>query len=104
MTFSLKNWQSCLLILVVVSMLWCASGAYGQSFATITGRILDPKGASVPNATITATNTETGSVRTTTTTSDGIYRFENLVPGIYDVAIEASSFTKAEAKHVKLQV
>jgi hypothetical protein len=105
MTFSLKNWQSCLLILaVVVSMLWCANGAYGQSFATITGRILDPKGASVPNATITATNTETGLVRTTTTTSDGIYRFENLVPGIYDVAIEASSFTKEEAKHVKLQV
>jgi hypothetical protein len=105
MTFSLKNWQSCLLILaVVVSMLWCASGAYGQSFATITGRILDPKGASVPNATITATNTETGLVRTTTTTSDGIYRFENLAPGIYDVAIDASSFTKAEAKHVKLQV
>jgi hypothetical protein len=105
MNCSLKNWQSCLLILaIVVSMLWCASGAYGQSFATITGRVLDPKGASVPDAKVTATNTETGLVRTTTTTSDGLYRLDNLAPGIYDVAIDTSSFTKAEAKHVKLQV
>src|SRR5258708_496447 len=90
-----------LVILVLVPGL-----AHGQSaaFATITGRALDPKGASVPNATVTATNTETGSVRTTTTTSDGLYRFDNLAPGIYDVAIETTSFTKAEAKNVKLQV
>lgn len=105
MNFSLKNWQSCLLVLaVVLSMLLGTSGARGQSFATITGRVLDPKGASVPNATVTTTNTETGLVRTTTTTSDGLYRFENLAPGTYDVAIETASFTKVEAKKVKLQV
>jgi hypothetical protein len=106
MTCSLKNWQSCLLILAIVASLCCGSGSYGQSaaFATITGRALDPKGASVPDAKVTATNTETGLVRATTTTSDGLYRFDNLAPGIYDVAIETSSFTKAEAKGVKLLV
>src|SRR5258708_37553101 len=90
-----------LVILVLVPGL-----AYSQSsaFATITGRALDPKGASVPNATVTATNTETGIVRTTTTTSDGLYRFDNLAPGIYDVTMNVGGFNKAEAKNIKVQV
>jgi hypothetical protein len=84
-------------------MLSLASVANGQS-ATITGRALDPKGASVPNATVTATNTETGISRTTTTTSDGLYRFDNLAPGIYDVTMNVGGFNKAEAKKIKVQV
>ena len=87
-------------------LLCTATGAYAQSaaFATITGRALDPKGASVPNAAVTAANTETGITRTTQTTNDGLYRFDNLAPGLYDVSIEASGFTKSIAKAVKLQV
>ena len=83
-----------------------AHGAFGQSaaFATFTGRALDPQGASIPGATVTATNVETDIVRTTQTTSDGLYRLDNLPPGIYDVVIEARSFTKVETKYVKLQV
>ncbi len=87
-------------------LLYSASGAYAQSsaFATITGRVLDPKGASVPDAAVTATNTETGITRSTQTTNDGLYRFDNLAPGLYDVSLTAGGFTKAEAKSVKLQV
>jgi hypothetical protein len=89
----------------LVLMLGLASAAYGQSgSATITGRVLDPKGSSVPDATVTAINTETGITRTTTTSSDGLYRFENLPPGVYDVVMNVSGFSKTEAKNVKLQV
>ena len=98
---------SILSTLVLAAVVFCsASGAHAQSaaFATITGRALDPKGASVPNATVTATNTETGIARTTQTTNDGLYRLENLTPGVYDVSMEASGFSKAIAKAVKLQV
>ena len=68
-----------------------APGAHCQSaaFATILGQALDPQGASVPGARVSATNVETGIVRTTQTTSDGMYRFDNLPPGVYDVVIEA---------------
>jgi hypothetical protein len=109
MNLSVKKWRWGVCISILLVVLVCLAGrngAYAQSsaFATITGRALDPRGASVPNATVTATNTETGIVRTTTTTSDGLYRFDNLPPGIYDVAIESSSFSKAEAKNIKLQV
>src|SRR5579864_2887071 len=96
-----------LAVMFLAALLLCTvSGAYAQSaaFATITGRALDPKGASVPNATVTATNTETGITRTTQTTNDGLFRFDNLAPGLYDVSLEAGGFAKAVAKGVKLQV
>jgi len=82
------------------------SVSYGQSaaYATIAGRVLDPNAASVPRANVAARNPETGLVRTTTTTSEGIYRFDNLEPGTYDVSVQASGFTKAEVKGAKLQV
>jgi hypothetical protein len=101
------KWQwTASIVAVAVLLLFMVHGAYGQSaaFAIFTGHALDPQGASVPGATVTATNVETGIVRTTQTTSDGLYRFDHLPPGIYDVVIEARSLAKAEAKNVKLQV
>lgn len=78
--------------------------AQSGSSATITGRALDPAGATVGGAQIEVTNTETGTTRTSTTTTDGLFRFENLAPGIYNVLITATGFNKAEAKDVKLLV
>src|SRR5258708_3241765 len=101
---SMKWLYSLSVLAIAGALLLVANYAYGQAFATITGRALDPGGASVPNATVTATNTETGIVRATKTTSDGLYRLDNLPPGIYNVVIETSSFTKAEVNRVKLQV
>ena len=37
-------------------------------------------------------------------TSDGLYRFDNLPSGSYDLSIEAPSFGKTRAKSVKFQV
>src|SRR5262245_55199498 len=89
----------------LILALWCCAVSYGQgAFATIEGRVLDPKGGAVPDATVTATNTETGIARTTKTTSEGLYRFDNLPSGIYTVTTESGSFAKAEAKSIKLQV
>ncbi len=101
------TWQWAAAIVAVAGLLLLTvPGAYGQSaaFAIFTGYALDPQGASVPGATVTATNVETGVVRTTQTTSDGLYRLDNLPPGIYDIVIEARSFAQGEAKNVKLQV
>jgi Carboxypeptidase regulatory-like domain len=103
----MRNWRwTASVVAAALLVLLTAHGAFGQSaaFATFTGLALDPQGASVRGATVTATNVETNIVRTTQTTSDGLYRLDNLPPGIYDVAIEARSFTKAETTNVKLQV
>src|SRR5215813_8183193 len=55
--------------LLIGYILISASAAFGQSQATtgnIEGRVLDPKSAAVPGATVTATNQQTGFEKTTT--------------------------------------
>jgi hypothetical protein len=99
------RWQPTASLAAIVGLL-LTGGAYGQSasLAIFTGRAQDPQGASVLGATVIATDQETGIVRTTQTTSDGLYRFDDLPPGIYDVVIEARSFARVEVKRVDLWV
>src|ERR1700734_3592309 len=93
-------------IAVIVVLLLNAQGAHGQSasFAIFTGRAQDPQGASVAGATVIATDQETATDRTTQTTLDGVYRFDDLPPGIYDVVLAARSFARVEVKNVDLWV
>ena len=78
----------------------------GQSAGTsgLTGTVTDPSGAVVPNVTVTATSADTGQTRTTTTGSDGVYRFSLLNPGKYNVKFAATGFKTAEIPVVELQV
>ncbi|MCA1636239.1 MAG: carboxypeptidase-like regulatory domain-containing protein [Acidobacteria bacterium] len=70
---------------------------------TITGTITDPNGALVKDATITATNTETGEARTATTSDDGTYSIPALDPGEYRVRIEGAGFQPATVERVRLE-
>lgn len=60
---------------------------------SITGTVTDPNNALVPNAAVTATNRATGAARKITTKEEGSFVFENLLPGEYEVKVEASGFT-----------
>jgi hypothetical protein len=60
---------------------------------SITGTVTDPNNALVPNAAVTATNRATGAARKVTTKEEGSFVFENLLPGEYEVKVEASGFT-----------
>ncbi len=93
------------LLLVATFLSWSASMCMAQiSGATITGRVIDPKGNVVPDATVVAKNVDTGIERTAKSTSEGLYRFDGLPPGFYDLSVEVAGFAKALAKAVKLQV
>lgn len=63
---------------------------------TISGRIVDPNGQSIVGATVTATQTETGLVRSVTTNEDGRYRLIELPPGTYKIKAEAIGFGPKE--------
>lgn len=91
----------------LVFVLCCISAvSYAQSAATATivGTVVDPQGAVVAGAKITATNVATGVDRTTTSTSSGEYTLTFLPPGTYDVKVEAKGFAVGQAKGVKLNV
>ena len=93
------------LLMLTVMLISALPVSYAQTAtATIVGTVLDPQGAVVADANVVARNVDTGIERTTRSTSEGLYRFGNLPPGVYDVSVEAQGFSKAAAKAVKLQV
>ena len=92
---------------LVVLILTFGVGAFAQSQATtgnIEGRVLDPKEAAVPGATVTATNQQTGLERTTTTNDEGGFRIILLPPGTYTVRASASGFSQSEIKDLTVNV
>lgn len=62
---------------------------------SIRGTVSDEQGAIIPKADVTITNKATGEIRKTTSGEDGSYSVENLLPGQYDVRIEAANFATA---------
>ena len=92
--------SACALMFVVVCLVCGAGSAAAQQAASgqITGVVTDTQGAAVPNATVTATNKETGLVRTVTTSEDGVYSVVSLPTGNYTVKATAQGFAEASAE------
>ena len=83
----------------------CSSPLFAQQTSgNLTGTIYDPSGATVPGATVVATDVATGIAKTTDTTSAGSYRFENLPIGVYNITVTAGGFAKAEVNGVTVQL
>jgi hypothetical protein len=70
------------------------------SNGTISGTVVDPSGAAIANAKVTAKSVQTGNVRTTTTNGVGGYRLESLIPGTYTITVNAEGFSKREIQNV----
>lgn len=82
------------------------SFAFAQSQALngqIEGTVSDQTGAAVEGATITATNIETGAIRSMITDESGVYRFPLLPLGSYRVTAEAASFKMAVREGITLK-
>ena len=79
--------------IVAAALLLLCGGAVAQtSKGSIGGTITDESDAVVAGATITATNQETGELRSTTSGELGQYRMDAVEPGRYSVAIARADF------------
>src|SRR2546421_11717490 len=91
-------------VLLLVSCVAAISvGALAQSQANsgnIEGRVVDPNGAAVAGATVTATNQQTGLEKSATRSDDGLFRIILLPPGTYTVKTSASGFSPSAVKDV----
>lgn len=94
------KFKNLLLLLAVASSLFAQTAGTGA----LTGTVTDATGAVVPNATVTATNSDTGQVRTAKTGGDGAYSLNLLPPGTYKVNFTANGFKTAEINGVKINV
>src|SRR2546423_2281217 len=71
--------------------------------ASLTGTALDPHGAVIVNAEVTAVNADTQQVHSTITNAEGAYRFESLPTGTYTLAAASPGFVVGEVKGVELR-
>ena len=93
-------------ILALFSVLVFASGmALAQSTnGSLSGTVTDASGAVIPGVPVTATNSNTGIVASSTTNGAGVYQFASLQPGTYEISTRSQSFQAATVKNVELQI
>ena len=68
-------------VLCVTALIAVTTSAQTTGSATLRGTLKDPKGAVVPNATVTLVNESTKAERKTTSNDEGSYVFTALIPG-----------------------
>ncbi|HEX6184036.1 MAG TPA: carboxypeptidase regulatory-like domain-containing protein [Pyrinomonadaceae bacterium] len=81
-------------LLLIASILCGTSSAFAQgtSLGTIRGRVTDPTGAAVQNASVQVTDLETNITRELTTDDEGEYEATALKTGTYRVTVTGSGF------------
>ncbi len=90
-----------LLLWVLLNLAPC----YGQTVtASLSGTITDPTGAAIPEASVTATKSDTGLPTKTASGPGGDYTFPSLSPGTYNLTVERTGFKSAVLTGIKLLV
>jgi hypothetical protein len=82
---------------LLATALW-AQGIY----ATLTGVVADPSNAVVVNAKVTLRDAMSGSLRETTTNSEGYYTFASVPVGTYVLSVEAAGFQNSKVDGISL--
>ena len=85
------DWMK-LSLLLCIALLPSLALAQLSGAGSINGTVTDPSGAVIPNATVTALNTATGTKSIRSTSSSGYYVLSPLDPGTYDVTVAAKGF------------
>jgi len=84
-------------------LVFVAIPAFAQtSRGTVSGLVLDPQQLGVPTAAVDLTSNQTGVVRSSATNEVGLYRFDAVDPGDYELSVRRSGFKifRATSLHV----
>ncbi|HWZ34103.1 MAG TPA: carboxypeptidase regulatory-like domain-containing protein [Bryobacteraceae bacterium] len=95
-----------LLFLALVLVCLSASSVMAQinATATLQGTVTDKSGAVIPSAEVKATSKQTNEVRSATSNGSGLYSFNLLSAGIYEVRVTVRGFSIAVFENVELSV
>ncbi len=92
------------LICAVLTLCLSLSAAAQQISGSVRGTVVDPSGLSVPGATVSAKQTETGLTRSVTTDRSGGYVLLELPIGHYHLQVEAKGFQTYVQQGITLDV
>src|SRR5690242_12897188 len=105
MTYSLRSFGIHLLfVFAVIAMLSSLGTAQTAATGAIAGTVTDPAGAVVPGASVTATDTRTGEVRTASSSASGAFVVPLLRPGVYHLAVVKQGFKRAELTDITVHI
>jgi Carboxypeptidase regulatory-like domain len=101
----MKLWKCLCRTIFICALPFCATLSAAQAGSTLPasgslkGKVADPSGAMIPQATITATSAS-GKKSTVQTNEQGQYEIKGLAPGNYTVAASANGFTTDTEQNV----
>lgn len=102
-----KPKRAAMFVIVMVAFVSLLSGfgiryAEAQNAASLSGTVQDKQNASIPEAKIVVTHTETGEVHQTVSDKSGFYSFPVLLPGHYDVTASKDGFNTQVKSGIEL--
>ncbi|MGB7265555.1 MAG: carboxypeptidase regulatory-like domain-containing protein, partial [Terracidiphilus sp.] len=98
------DWAALALIVCLCLVLGSApTAAHAQGLGSIVGTVLDPSGAAVAGAKVTATQSATGVTTEAVTNASGGYVFPALPPTRYDITVAAAGFATHTQRGATLQ-
>ena len=90
---------------LVLALLVLTGGLFGQEYrGSLSGRVLDPSGAAVPEAHLSLTNSATDVHFTADTNAEGNYTFPYLQPGTYRLHVEHAGFKNFERSQIEVRI
>src|SRR6266545_1223635 len=90
---------------ITVGAIIMSAICWGQETrASITGRVTDPQGATIPGAVVIVSNVETNVISRSSTNQTGYFEINLLNPGHYSLAVEAAGFKKFVRSGLELSV
>ncbi len=90
-----RSWFAFSLVILLSVFCFLQPVKAQQVTAAITGTVVDPAGAPISGATVTARDTERGTVYNTKTDDSGVFNFARVPIGTYEVRASASGFETA---------
>ena len=96
--------RSAQIVSFVTALFVVAPLAWSQATSRLSGIVTDSSGAAIPGAVVKVLiPATTSTVATTTTTDQGAFVFIGLNPGIFDVSVETSGFSKRQLRGVRVE-
>ncbi|HZR31717.1 MAG TPA: TonB-dependent receptor [Terriglobales bacterium] len=96
----MRKYVSILALVLVLLFTFTALAQESAVKGNVSGTVVDPSGAVVPNAKVTLSGPQ--GTRTATTDGSGRFYFDLLVPGAYSVKAEAQGFKTADVKGIQV--
>jgi hypothetical protein len=104
MTF-LRALRHSLIYFILLTLVNCSiSFAQSGTSSAVSGTVTDSSGALVPNATVTATETNTKALRTGQTDVTGHYLFSQVTPGTYEIKVTVAGFAATASEPTPVEV